>query len=364
MLSSWFGSKPVAAALVVPEVIEPAPEVKHHVKDELIVFDIIPPAEQIFVDLFDQMSSCFWSSNELKFTQDASDVAKLTPKGRRLFEYILSFFSTADGEVLDNVVVNFQATAKCLTVRMAYACQGHFEAIHVKTYAAAMTVYIPDAAKRRELTMAFKTDPLIRDRDLWMSAFLAPAPSGVNEEKHNARRLIGFACAEALYFMSAFMVIAWLRSCDMFPIFGAANQFISRDEWMHVKLSIAYFHFLYNRQKLDEIGLSEDEMVNIVKEAVDLECQFATATVPSQDDPERLDGLRVHELITHIQNLGNIIISMLKINQRPWIVDLTKLPPFLSWLGIQPKANFYETTVTAYTTPSAVSEDPKRDADF
>jgi ribonucleotide reductase beta subunit family protein with ferritin-like domain len=348
---------------------KPKEEVRH-VSDELLIFDTITPADQPFVDLFKQQTASFWSSEELKFMLDATDLEKLSPKAKKLFEYILAFFATADGEVLENAVVNFLTESESLPIRMAYSAQVFFESIHISTYASAMTVYIPDSTRRTELTMAFKTDPLIKERDDWMNHYISPCSQASDKlaaERHKARRLVAFACAEGLFFMSAFMVIAWLRSCDLFPIFARANELISRDEWFHVKLGIARFKRVYG-SRLTEIGMCEEDIVIIVREAVELECKFATSLVPASSEEDRFDGLRAEDLVLHIQNLGNEIIRMIGITtpelKRPWDVDAAKLPPWVSWIQVQPKASFYETAVTSYTTPTAVSDDPNRDLDF
>lgn len=360
MLSGWFGRA------------APAASVEKHVEDHMLIFDSITPDDEPFVKLFKEQSAAFWSSDELKFALDASDIAKLSPKARKLFEYILAFFATADGEVLENAVVNFLADSESLPIRMAYSAQVFFESIHIATYSAAMIVYIPDSTRRTELTMAFKTDPLIKERDDWMTRYIGLTES--NEEKPRAimvhgqdkikaKRLIAFSCAEGLFFMSAFMVIAWLRSCDLFPQFARANEFISRDEWFHVRIGIARFKRNYSK-RLAQIGLTEDEIVSIVKEAVELECKFAKTLIPSTTDEDRFDGLRAEDLVLHIQNLGNELLSLMGINRRPWDADASKLPPWVTWIQVQPKSSFYETPVTSYTTPVAVSVDQARDEDF
>ncbi len=349
MLTSWFSSSKPA--------VTPA-----HVSDDLLIFDAISTADEPFVALFKSQVASFWSSDELKFALDASDLDKLPVKARRLFEYILAFFATADGEVLENAVVNFLTESESLPIRMAYTAQVFFESIHIATYAAAMAIYIPDGVKRTELTMAFKTDPLIKQRDDWMTRYINP--QGEKTDKIKAKRLVAFACAEGLFFMSAFMVIAWLRSRDLFPIFARANDLISRDEWMHVKIGVARFRRLYGN-RLEEIGLSEEEIVSIIREAVELECNFASTLVPTASDADHFDGLRAEDLLLHIKNLGNEIIDMLEVKQKkPWDVDASKLPPWVTWIQVQPKASFYETTVTAYTNVVAVSDDPQRDVDF
>lgn len=354
MLSSWFsgGSRAAAPATTTEEY--------HHAPDELLIFDSISPADQPFVDLFKSQIASFWSSDELKFSLDEPDIAKLSPKARKLFEYILAFFATADGEVLENAVVNFLTEAESLPIRMAYSAQVFFESIHIATYSAAMIVYIPDATERKKLTMAFKTDPLIKERDEWMTKYINTKDSS---EATRAKRLVAFVCAEGLFFMSAFMVIAWLRSCELFPWFARANELISRDEWFHVKLGIARFKRLFGGG--GEHCLKTEEITGIVKDAVELESRFARNLVPASADEDHFDGLKAEDLVLHIQNLGNLLISMLGVqNCRPWNVDASKLPPWVTWIQVQPKASFYETGVTSYTTPTAVSEDPQRDSDF
>ncbi len=161
------------------------------------------------------------------------------------------------------------------------------------------------------------------------------------------------------------MVIAWLRSCDLFPIFARANELISRDEWLHVKLGVAYFHYLFNRNKLDQMGLTTDDIVGIIQEAVDLECKFATTLVPASTSADRLEGLKPEELVNHIQHLGNEIAEMFRLGRKPWKdADPSKQPHWYGHIGMQPKASFYETAVTSYTIPTEASANPKDDEDI
>lgn len=328
----------------------------HHVPDELLIFDRISPADEVFVDLFDKQKAAFWSDKELVFSKDATDLDKLTPKQRKLFEYILAFFATADGEVLENAVVNFLADSETLPIRMAYSSQVFFESIHIKTYASAMQTYIPESDKRMMLAQAFKTDPLLKERDDWMTKY-------INSTVNKAKRLVAFSCAEGLFFMSAFMIIAWLRSRELFPIFARANEFIARDEWFHVQIGTARFKRYYT-DNLDKFNITQEDIMNIVKEAVDLEIKFASSLVPSEKDDDKFDGLKLEDLVLHIQNLGNEILRLIGFRVKLWDVDPAKLPPWVKWIEIQPKSSFYETTVTSYTTPKECSEEPMRDEDF
>lgn len=351
----WSSPSPAQPVQSAPEQSK---EVSH-APDQLLILDDVTKDDEPFIESFDNQLSCMWTNKELNFLQDRSHIEQLSEQERKLFEYILAFFATADGEVLENAVLNYLADAETISIRMAYSMQVAFESIHIRTYAQALTCYVPDPKQRHKLNQAFKTDPLIRDRDLWMNKYI-----GDSGDIKPWQRLVAFVCAEGLFFMSAFLVIFWLRNEGLFPIFARANELIARDEWLHVKLGVARIRRNHGSQLGNTIPA--EDVIKIIKEAVDLECEFASSLIPEGG----LRGtLRLEDLVGHIKNLGNEIIRMIGIkgdakDGNIWDVDASKLPPWVSWIALAPKASFYETTVTSYIAAAMTSDDPKRDEDF
>lgn len=340
--------------------VEPGPA--PHVADALIILGDTLHEDAPFLKSRSEQEAANWSSKELKFTLDAHDIQKLNAKELKLFEYILAFFATADGEVLENTV-NYSVEAESSSIRLAYDAQAYYEGIHMQTYADALAVYAPDRAHRQELTMAFKTDPLIRERDEWMSQYIPRDSSGVESELKKAKRVVAFVCAEGLFFMSAFMIIAWLRSRDLFPIFARANELISRDEWMHVKLGVARFKRFFSK-KLGTPELPTSEVVKIVEEAVALELKFLATLIPRKADADRFDSFHYEFGELHVKNIANKILTGFGIEPIYKDLDMEKQPDWVKWIEMQIKASFYETAVTVYTMPIAESENPERDTNW
>jgi ribonucleotide reductase beta subunit family protein with ferritin-like domain len=72
--------------------------------DRLVLFPIRHP------DIFKMgkdMIACFWSVEELDFSNDASEFLKLDKETQHFIKQILAFFATADGIVVENLVDNF-----------------------------------------------------------------------------------------------------------------------------------------------------------------------------------------------------------------------------------------------------------------
>jgi ribonucleotide reductase beta subunit family protein with ferritin-like domain len=129
---------------------------------------------------------------------------------------------------------------------------------------------------------------------------------------------------------------------------------IARDELaIHVECGIMRFLRFYSKE------LSHIAITNIVKESVELELEFARSLIPNGS----IENLHLTDVEGHVKNLGNFILERLGVTQF-WVVDRASLPPWLSFLNLRPRANFYERPVSEYQTPKAVSERHEDDVDF
>ncbi len=309
--------------------------------------DPMSEADVPFFNLFMLQHAMHWSPRELHFEKDKKDYDNLPDNLRLIFDKVLAFFASADSVVLENAIVNFQKNAETLPVRMLYNEQSYFEDLHIITYTQALKTYVPDSKKRNELIQSFKDDPLIAKREEWMCGH-------IGEHVGEAERLVAFICAEGINFVSSFLVVFYLRKTGRFPVFAEANEFIAKDELIiHVKTGVLRFKRFYK----DDI--SEDKIRKIVEESVGFELEFARALITD----EKVETLYLVDMENHIKNLGNYILECLGLEDM-WEVDRSSLPPWMDFLNLHSKHNFYERQGTSYQTPQAVSENPEDDNDY
>ena len=88
-----------------------------------------------------------------------------------------------------------------------------------------------------------------------------------------ASRLVAFAAVEGILFSGSFCAIYWLKQRGLMPGLTFSNELISRDEGMHTDFAVLLYSKLRNK-------LPTDTLEQIIREAVEIECRFITASIP------------------------------------------------------------------------------------
>jgi len=88
-----------------------------------------------------------------------------------------------------------------------------------------------------------------------------------------AERLIAFAAIEGIFFSGSFCAIFWIKKRGLMPGLTYSNELISRDEGMHTDFACLLYKHLANK-------LTNDRILEIISEAVDIESHFVTDSLP------------------------------------------------------------------------------------
>ena len=94
---------------------------------------------------------------------------------------------------------------------------------------------------------------------------------------------------EGLFFSSSFASNFWIKNKNILPGLRLSNEYISRDESLHVAQAVMFNGKLQNR-------LSNEDFIEIMKEAVDIEIEFITLAVPC-----RMIGMNATLMISYIK---------------------------------------------------------------
>merc|ERR1712196_699181 len=94
------------------------------------------------------------------------------------------------------------------------------------------------------------------------------AVNWMKPERSFYERLVGFACVEGILFSGSFCAIFWLKKKGLMPGLTFSNELISRDEGLHTDFACMLYRELLIQQ------LSFEEVLTIVKQAVDIELEF------------------------------------------------------------------------------------------
>ena len=269
----------------------------------------------------------FWTAEEIKLQQDVLDWENLDINTKQFIEYILSFFAASDGIINENLGVNFHNEVQWPEVRCFYGFQIAMENIHNETYSLLIDTLIKDRKKRDDMFKAIENIPCVTLKAKW-------AEKWISSDKSFATRLVAFAAVEGIFFSGSFAAIFWLKRQGVMPGLCFSNELISRDEGMHSDFAcMLYKNYIDNK-------LSDDEIHNILRDAVDIERVFINESLPT-----KLVGMNADSMCEYIEFVCDRLCTQLG---HPKIYNTTNPFDFMTQQGMQIKANFFENRVSSY----------------
>ena len=218
-------------------------------------------------NLYKHHLSVFWTAEEIDLSKDKNDWDKLNTNEQYFIKNVLAFFAGSDGIVNENITERFINEIDSQEVKCFYGFQEAMENIHSETYSLLIDTYITDEEEKTRLFNGIETIPCVKKKAQW-------AIKWINDEKSNfATRLVAFACVEGIFFSGSFCAIFWLKKRGLMPGLTFSNELISRDEGLHTQFAVELY-------KTENYKLDESIIHNIVKDAVDIETEFITQSLP------------------------------------------------------------------------------------
>ena len=272
--------------------------------------------------------SSFWSIEEIDLSKDIDHYNSLSNNEKFFIKNILAFFSSSDTIVNINLGERFLSEVKPLEAKFFYGFQMAIENIHSETYSLLIDTYIKDPVEKDNCFNAIQTSPCIKKKADWCFKWIDDKASTFSQ------RLIAFAIVEGVFFSGAFCSIFWLKERGLMPGLAFSNELISRDEGMHVEFAVLLYSMISNR--LDEKIVHE-----IMKEAVELEKEFITESIPCS-----MLGMNADLMKTYIEFIGDRLLSQLNYSK---IWNVNNPFPFMERISIETKSNFFESRVSEYS---------------
>ena len=281
--------------------------------------------------------ACFWTVEEIDFSKDQSDWARLTANERHFIENVLAFFAGADGIVLQNLMESFGSEVSLMEARYFYAVQEMMEAIHSETYSTMIDIFVEDRLRKTALFRAMEQDPAIKRKGEWALSWMG------RDDASFAQRLVAFACVEGIFFSGSFCAIFWLKKRGLMPGLTFSNELISRDEALHTQFAA----LLYRKLAGTEVPrLSQDMVARIVREAVDIETEFICSSLPCS-----LVGMNATLMTQYIKYVADYLLDMLGHDK---IYRVENPFSFMELISLEGKANFFESRVSQYQKAGVV----------
>lgn len=299
-----------------------------------------------------------WMPQEINMTQDLAtwkDPNGLSDDERLIIKRALGFFSTADSLVANNLVLAIYKHLTNPECRQYLLRQAFEEAIHTHSY-----TYIIESLglDESELFNMYREVPSVHDKAAWSlqytQATADPAfKTGTPEtDKQFLRDLVAFYVVfEGIFFYVGFVQLLSFGRRNKMTGTSEQIQYILRDESMHLNFGID----VINQIKIENPGLwdmaFQEEVKNMIKEAVTLECAYARDTMP-----RGVLGMNAQMFEEYMHFIANRRCA--QIGLAPLYPGATNPFPWMSEvIDLKKEKNFFETRVTEYQTGGALDWD-------
>ena len=291
-------------------------------------FVIFPIKHNDIWESFQTHRKAFWVESEVDLTVDLKDWNLLNNNEKHFIKNVLAFFAASDGIIMENVGARFIKDIQIPEARCFYSMQMLAESIHSIMYSQLIDTYITDASEKNNLFNAIHTIPSVKKKGEW-------ACKWISSNDNFATRLIAFAAVEGIFFSGSFCCIYWLNESGRMPGLCKSNDFIARDEGMHTDFAILlYSKYIQNK-------LSDSDVYKIITEAVDIEIEFITESLPCN-----LLGMNSELMIQYIKFVANRLV--LQLGHNPVFPNIKQPFGFMDRICLENKTNFFESRVTEY----------------
>jgi ribonucleoside-diphosphate reductase beta chain len=283
--------------------------------------------------MYKQAIASFWTAEEIDLAADITQWPTLTGDERHYIKIVLGFFAASDGIVMENLAERFMAEVQLPEAKMFYSFQIAVESIHSDVYSLLIDALIKDPHEKDQLFRAIETVPAVKHKADW-------ALRWIRDEAPFAQRLLAFICVEGIFFSGSFCSVFWLKKRNKMPGLALSNEFISRDEGLHVTFACELYSML-------ERKLSQEQAEAIFRDAVRVEEEFVCEALPVE-----LIGINSRAMSQYIRYVADRQLAVLGY-ARVW----NAVNPFewMEMISLEGKTNFFEHPVSSYSRAKAVT---------
>ena len=290
-------------------------------------FTLFPIMKPKLYQKYKNHVAVFWTPEEVDLTKDMKDWVKLNANEQMFIKNILGFFAGSDGIIQENLAARFMNEIQLAEARQFYSVQLMMEAIHGETYSLLIDTYVEDKEEKAKLFKAIETIPCVKQKADWAQRWIQ------SKDENFATRLVAFAIVEGIFFSGSFCAIYWLKERGLMPGLTTSNEFIARDEGLHTDFACALYEEI-------ERKLSKAKVHKIIREAVKIEKQFITESLPCH-----LVGMNDKLMADYIEFVADRLSTQLGYGK---IYNTHNPFDFMERIALEGKDNFFEKRVTSY----------------
>ncbi|TWU17375.1 Ribonucleoside-diphosphate reductase subunit beta [Novipirellula galeiformis] len=297
-----------------------------------------------------------WMPTEVPMTKDIetwrSD--RMSDAERRVIMRNLGFFSTAESLVGNNLVLAIFKHVTNAECRQYLLRQAFEEAVHSHTF-----LYVVDSLglNEGEVFNMYHEVPSIARKDAFETELTAEVldPHFTTSTEEGAqtflKNLIGYyLIMEGVFFYTGFVMMLSFHRRNLMTGIGEQFQYILRDETIHLNFGIDLINGIKAENPQLWTESFQHAMIDRVKQAVELELEYASDCLPTG-----ILGLN-HDLFRdYVQHIADRRLERIGLpmqygssNPFPWMSET---------MDLAKEKNFFETRVTEYQSAGSLSWD-------
>ncbi len=299
-----------------------------------------------------------WMPNEINMTADIAlwkSKDGLTEEERTIIKRNLGFFSTADSLVANNLVLAVYRHITNPECRQYLLRQAFEEALHTHAYQHIIESLGMDET---EVFNMYRELPAVARKAEWSLPYTQSLAdpefhTGTTETNQRLLRdLIAFYVVfEGIFFYVGFTQILSMGRRNKMTGTAEQLQYILRDESMHLNFGID----VINQIKIENPDVwtkeFQNEAINMIREGVDLEYQYAADTMP-----RGILGMNAEMFKEYLHFIANRRCAQIGLPQQfegaenpfPWMSEM---------MDLKKEKNFFETRVIEYQAGGTLSWD-------
>jgi ribonucleoside-diphosphate reductase beta chain len=320
---------------------------------QTMTFNLLPLKYQWAYELYRNMKANHWEPEDIPMAKDIEQWRgnDLSDVERWIIRMGIGYFSAAEGIVGDNIQHVVRELVTAPELKLVLGRHAHEENIHADSLlymisslginpheCEAMFEDVPTILRKNEFVSRVSRE-LRRDMDL----------TQLSEKQALARNIFVFGqCMEGTQFYGLFGMILSLYRQNKFPGIGQMLRYTLRDESNHIELLRNLLVELIRENPDVWTDEFQQELVNLMREAVQLEKEFINDCLPvnavglsSEEFAEYIDYIADRRL----ENVGLPLLNEGVKNPFPWLAEM---------MDIKKEQNFFEGRVTEYQKASSL----------